>query len=36
MNEVIIIFGGIVLTFGIGALLIDYIQKHKHQHKNSL
>jgi len=34
MNEAIIIFGGIILAFGIGALLIDYLQQHKpHQEK---
>ena len=33
MNEIIIIFGGIVLIFGIGALLIDYIQKNKLHHE---
>jgi len=29
MNEMILIFGGIVLVIGIGVLFIDYIQKHK-------
>jgi hypothetical protein len=33
MNEAIIIFGGIVLSFGIGALIIDYIQTHKPHHE---
>jgi phosphate starvation-inducible membrane PsiE len=33
MNEAIIIFGGIVLSFGIGALIIDYFQHKFHQEK---
>ena len=33
MNEVIVIFGGIILAFGIGALLIDYIQQHNPKHE---
>jgi uncharacterized membrane protein YwzB len=33
MNELIIIFGSIILAFGIGALLIDYLQQHKAHHE---
>jgi hypothetical protein len=33
MSEAIVIFGSIVIAFGIGALIIDYLQKNNLQHK---
>jgi hypothetical protein len=34
MNEAIIVFGGIVLFFGIGALIFDFLKSYQLNHKN--
>ncbi len=31
VSKLILIFGGIVIAIGIGALIIDYIQKLNHE-----
>ena len=33
VSKLILIFGGIVMSIGIGALIIDYIQKKLHHEK---
>ncbi len=31
MSETIVIFGSIIMAFGIGALIIDYLEKTKNK-----
>ena len=33
MSEIILLFGGIVIAIGIGALIIDYFQHKPHHEK---